>query len=693
LNYRRITSDQSFWIRSLSIVLLLVSTASCLAQTRFAQSGSRSPYIHWIDLYDATGRKIDPDDENAKPYSPEKTCGRCHEADTISHGWHFNAVEPTATAGRPGQPWIWIDERTGTALPLSYREWKNYRNPDDLGLSRWQVAEHLGGYLPGGGPGSAESFEADPTKELEEKPPGYLDRSHVTGPLLVDCMMCHHADGSGYSPMTWTEQVEEQNFAYAPTAAAGIATISGNMERLKDDFDASESENADKLPQVSYETGQFRGDGKIFFDLKRTPSNSACYYCHTNIEADSAGGNRWLHEEDVHIQSGIACADCHRNGLDHHTIRGFPGENHPSGRDLVSFSCEGCHIPDKSAAPMQRSGRLGSPIPQHKGLPPLHFEKMTCTACHSGTLVENEVPRQLNSLIHYLGKHIRRDEAQLPGIVGPVTMRTDEEWRSFGEDGFDSEHAKYTPHRMMWPSYWGLLKDSQVTAIHPEVVYEIVRRPLKVNRDFVDELQRVRLSSSDLRELLGAERVRTRPEDRTPEEQEKVRQAELEIIQEQVTTRMSAALQALEEEYSNSQAVFITAGVGYTLNDHQDGLKTVSDEDLGGAAAPASWPMGHNVRPAQQALGANGCTDCHSAESAFFHATVTPVNMIPEQPTESIPILKYQGSDPEMLSIWDQLFEGRSLFKVFGIAAIVLTIVILLIAAGVQIAAARLKAK
>jgi hypothetical protein len=41
------------------------------------------------------------------------------------------------------------------------------------------------------------------------------------------------------------------------------------------------------------------------------------------------------------------------------------------------------------------------------------------------------------------------------------------------------------------------------------------------------------------------------------------------------------------------------------------------------AAEPVTWPLAHNVRPAQQALGWKGCVDCHSADSDFFFGGVT----------------------------------------------------------------------
>lgn len=155
---------------------------------------------------------------------------------------------------------------------------------------------------------------------------GQVDRSHLTGPLLIDCMLCHHRQGSGYSPFTWTEQIEQENFAYAPAAAFGVATVQGQTRRLKDDFDPKAEGAATQLPAVQYDPNRFRHDGRVLFDLVRKPENNACYYCHTQTAADAVEGQRWWHDEDVHVRAGMACVDCHRNGLDHETARGFAGD-------------------------------------------------------------------------------------------------------------------------------------------------------------------------------------------------------------------------------------------------------------------------------------------------------------------------------------------------------------------------------
>ena len=55
-----------------------------------------------------------------------------------------------------------------------------------------------------------------PTEEEIE-----LARWKLSGPLNIDCMFCHHSDGA-YSPEAWWEQIRNENFAWAPTAALGL---------------------------------------------------------------------------------------------------------------------------------------------------------------------------------------------------------------------------------------------------------------------------------------------------------------------------------------------------------------------------------------------------------------------------------------------------------------------------------------
>ncbi len=664
----------------LAVVVLCSVANRADAQGRYATSDNHSGYVHWIELLDANNTKVDPKAEFPQPYSPERTCGRCHEFDTISHGWHFNATDPNAEAGRPGQPWIWSDPRTGTHLPLSYRGWEGTFNPDALGLSRWEVAAKLGGYMPGGGVGSSQSesqsvaslsADASETNAAGGEDAAERERSAITGATPVDCLLCHNNQGSGYSPFAWTEQIENQNFAYAPTVALGLAEVNGSMARLKK-FDPEAADAASKLPKLTYNINRFRSDGKVFIDLVRKPQNNACNYCHTNVGADSLTGSRWLHDEDVHVRAGMMCADCHRNSLAHHTVRGYEGEKHKEGTLIASLSCQGCHLGNEAATadPLAQAGRMGAPKPAHCGLPPLHFDKLSCTACHSGPQLEEQVPRQFNSIIHHLGEHVKRTGGEQPAILGPVELPRD----YLPTEGSQS---KYTPHRLYWPSFWGVLKDGKVEPLNPEVAYELVRKPLKVRKDFTEELREVSLSLSQRKELLGEDRARVKDEDRTPEERDQVQAAEKTARDAQIDERMQAALLAIESQFLGKQAVYVTGGTGWVRYGDTK-LKVLSGEELGPAAAPYAWPMAHNVRPARQALGAEGCTQCHSDDAKFFFAELQPVSLVPDQELLPVRVHELQRADIARLKNWNQLFAGRSSFKVGSLIALAVTCLITL---------------
>lgn len=655
----------SKWIL-LAVAWTMVASTVVEAQTKhFATSDSRSGYVHWIELYDAKNNKITP--ESQRPYSPSTTCGRCHDFDTISHGFHFQAGMENIEAGRPGQPMVWNDPKTGTHLPLSYRGWDGTHHPDDLGITRWQMALQFGGFWPGGGPGSENHLQQGPKHE-----PGTAlaevskNRSAITGPLLIDCMLCHHQQGSGYSPFAWTEQVKQENFAYAPMAAMGLGNVEGAVKRLKDDFDPAAEGSAAQLPQVKYDAGRFRSDGKVLFNLIRKPENNACYYCHTQTTSTAVQGQRWLHDEDVHLRAGMACVDCHRNGLDHATVRGYPGEKHPSSA-AATLSCQGCHLgsdhaegADSYASSLfTRSGKLGAPRPAHRGIPPLHFERMACTACHSGPL-PGATETQLMSAIHHLGEHIKREGAEPPQVGASVQLK--KAWSPDGE-------AKYAPHRWLWPSFWGRQKaDGKIEPVHPDLAAKWLRRPLKVRQDFY-EIAEVKLTAAQRREVLGEERGKVPEAEHTDDEKQKLQMFAEELRAKQIDERLRESLAAIQTEIAGDKAVFVSGGQVYRVGD--DGqLKIEAVDSLQSSAAAYLWPVAHNVRPATQSLGAKSCTECHSDDAKFFPQTLVGIGVVPGQTTAAIALPPAMDGDIRRQQAWNQLMHGRGQFKVFAVMSI-----------------------
>jgi hypothetical protein len=256
----------------------------------------------------------------------------------------------------------------------------------------------------------------------------------------------------------------------------------------------------------------------------------------------------------------MMCVDCHRNGLDHNMVRGYEGEaqakNNPAA---ASLSCKGCHLPDESNE-VPRAGRLGAPQPKHAGIPTVHFEKMTCTACHAGPWPTEKAQRMKTSQAHALGTHgVNRSGAALPHIMSPVFVRED--------------NGKIAPHKLFWPAFWARMNGKTVMPIAPE---EIIAR--------ADTL------------FTGIDSTRSGDW--------------LTITDEQITN----VLQKISSSDSSAaHAAYIAGGKLHRLNSSG---KLVKENHP--AALPYSWAIGHDVRPAFQSLGIRGCGDCHAVNAPFY---------------------------------------------------------------------------
>ena len=402
---------------------------------QFPRTDSRAPYVHRITLYDHDGAAIDPDDALAGPYSPRMTCGKCHDYVAISHGWHFNAASGEVSAGRPGEPWILLDSRTADALPVSGRGWPATLTPQQAGLTDWQFVLRFGHHLPGGGYGEPDDSRVAGAPER--------DRWRISGRLEIDCMFCHSADQQ-HDPAEAARQIEQQNFRWAPTAALGLAMVRGAAKDLPDDWDPLMPPNPNYPeqagPRLVWDKSRFDPDDRVLFNIVRKPPSERCYFCHSFREVGQPAKPAWQISQDVHTAAKLACVECHRNGIDHMITRGYPGEaKDRAAPAAAAFSCEGCHLGVDGASDPELAlgGHLAAPHPQHRGLPPLHFEKLACTACHSGPRPQTHPRRFQTALAHGLGLASRDRKDDLPPvIVGPVFLRQ--------RDG------RIAPHRLLW---------------------------------------------------------------------------------------------------------------------------------------------------------------------------------------------------------------------------------------------------
>ncbi|MCC6782430.1 MAG: hypothetical protein IT457_06275 [Planctomycetes bacterium] len=601
---------RALWVLLAATSFAAVLAAQDAAGESFKRSGSRRGYAHWLELLAANGKAIDPNATDAPPFSMRETCKKCHDVASIEHGWHFAAAADATDRGRNGEPWLWTDARTGTQLPVSFRGWPGTWRPQDLGMSAFRFVQEFGRHLPGG----AASYAA---ASLEE------GRFRLSGALDVDCMVCHGA-GSSWSHERWSKAIDSQDFAWASGKALGLFDVRGEVKSLPDELDPQSPAGRAKLPVTHWDRTRFGPDGKVFFDIVRVPSNDACFTCHSSQAVGEGATPRWQHDDDVHLRAGMRCADCHRNDLAHHTVRGFEGEVHPAGEAVASLSCRGCHLDrsDGHGTVLARGGRLGAPLPLHAGLPAVHLEKLSCTACHSGPRPTANSRRVQTSLAHALGVPSQtRGAGDLPAIVEPVLARD--------ADGV------IRPHRTTWPSFWGFEKDGAIQPLTPDAAFATVRRALRIRKDLLAEL-----GEGDA-----------------------------------ARAKIAAGLAEFAKTRTDATAVFVSGGRVWRLGADGKNLESSSHA----AADPVSWPIAHDVRPARDALGARGCTECHAADAPFVHAPLAALGVLPDaNPPVSTGVDRLR-LDAQLVSAWETSFAGRDTFKLVGVVALAVVALVLLV--------------
>ena len=570
-------ADCRFKIENLVLCLLALCLPVAAAETGQKllgdeSDGSRAHPIHRLGLLaepgeqDAEPVEIDPNVDTAEevllPFSTRQTCGKCHSYGIINKGWHFNSVDPNAASGRPGQPWIYVDAKTGTQIPLSYRSWPGTFKPGQFGLTDSEFTKIFGRQTPGGGAGETD----DPVEVM---------RQYVSGKLEINCLSCHNGDPrqDQGGPTGYAVQVSRGNFRWATAASSGLAAVTGSandMDEMYDPFDPFSVESAQsgktKPPAITYHKNVFDHDNSVFFNIVREVSSHRCYFCHSNLYIGTEKAEKWSEDEDIHLKAGLTCVDCHRNGMDHNIVRGYPGEEDTSDNELAAASsCEGCHLGEHSASE-PTAGRLSAPVPEHRGIPTVHFERLTCTACHSGPWPGDEPHFTKTSMAHRLGTpNVNKAREMLPHIASPVFAKQ--------ADG------KIAPHKLVWPAFWGVLNDNSVTPIELGTVTKVI----------ADVLSKEKFPfSGDWPELTA----------------------------DHIAQGLSALASGGTPE---GKTVYVSGGRLYSLDDSGQ----LSEHKDHPAAKPYLWPIGHDVRPAAQSLGIRYCTDCHGTKAPFFFGDVT----------------------------------------------------------------------
>ncbi|MEI7945831.1 MAG: hypothetical protein WCJ02_04010 [bacterium] len=443
-------------MKKLLLTTLALAAGSAIAAVESHYDGGRVVPVHRLALNDEFGDLIVPGTLNVLPVSTRKTCGQCHDYDTIAGGWHFNMSNPSANPGRPGQPWFLIDSVSGSQIPMSLRNWPGLYKPAQLGMSNWEWTHTFGRNMPGGDVSDPEDFYAEG---------GPRARWEVSGALEINCFACHSTDKE-YDHSEWARLITRQNFRWAATGALGLGEVNGMGERVKDYWGVLRGLNRDDAayavpPHVVYDKSKFDAKNRTVLQVGK-PRAENCLNCHSATQAGMHGKSI---DGDVHLRAGMTCTDCHANGLDHSVARGYLGDSTGKmDKTRATASCAGCHITGSKGS---KVGRFGAPNPKHVGIPVTHFDKLNCTTCHSGVTENGELAQVRTSSANRMGIYGRaRWVTAQPFIMEPVFVR--------------NAAGKIEPRRMVWPAYWAVRDGQKVNPVAPEKVMEVGKELLTV---------------------------------------------------------------------------------------------------------------------------------------------------------------------------------------------------------------------
>ncbi|MFO8012308.1 MAG: hypothetical protein R6X20_03275, partial [Phycisphaerae bacterium] len=525
----------------------------------------------------------------------------------------------------------------------------------------------------------------------------------VSGTLEINCGSCHSGDPA-YDQVENFLQIARQNFRWAATAATPLAVVTGGAAAMPAFYGPlmppEDEKTAAKAPAVEYDAGRFDPLGRVTFDIPNQPPDTRCYFCHSITQTSTEhyeAPDVWKTDVDVHMDAGLTCTDCHRHGLDHQVTRNYPGEVLAEAEPrLQTLTCRGCHMGAESAAagPHTHGSRLGAPVPTHVGLPTIHLEKLACTTCHSGPYPGERTRRVQTSRAHSLefqGKH--RGRHALPYIVEPV----------FAHRAYDGTIG---PQRMVWPAFWTRLDAGEDAAegerlkpMAPAEVYGMAEDAFKA--EYETETAEPEATDEEApaeAAEASAEEAEAEPEGDADEKADdadpaetpaaEAAEAEDEPAEDELEgltapppdlppAKVKAVLAALAKKEEGTAFGYVSAGKLHTLG--PDGALTAADHYQ---AEPVAWPIAHNVRPAEYALGAGSgnaaCTVCHGFDAAIVWGDVEKASPADLGDEETAPMYAFQGRDPLVQKAWAMSYVFRPIFKPVGFATAAVIAAVLL---------------
>ena len=568
-----------------------------------------------INLYDEDGNLIDPvHGINAgMPYSPRQTCGKCHDYNKITEGFHFQQGKGEAPTPTMVERYQWVTSPgnyggTWCSPAPVYRQLANKMNASARMIDMTSfdfVTATCGTCHPGGGPleydrdgRRYDRWMKDPSSGLTPGGENHLDGDYYkarwseTGVLEADCMLCHLPE---YDHKSRNAQLDMLNFRWAATEGSGLGKTAGSIK-------------AQTNVTVTYDLAKFDTTGKLSLHLVREPRNETCLTCHAKPDWKKRG-TTFSVRRDVHIAAGLKCVDCHASGRHAADARVRGKEVHqigkgddPSGNvrndlDNTVRDCKDCHL----------DGYLNAPIAKHDWLPSLHLEKIACQTCHINERPIKSALVQVSD-VYNSGAKI----SPPPKHIWTFYDQNMNYWNHYGElNMFTAKDEPTDPSRPIVERYKG--KIFPVNPVHsawPAILTQGKSGLGQPTMKDVYTMWTAHNADSTVYPLLSA--IRDDNGDGIPEVN---RPVEIDAIIKSV----EQSLQKSGYDFTGKRIVWVNNDRVYSDGSH---FTTLPKEEYESSPYASVYKYSHDVAPARAALGVNGCSDCHSFSAPFFRAEI-----------------------------------------------------------------------
>ncbi|MBN1339418.1 MAG: hypothetical protein JXA03_08845 [Bacteroidales bacterium] len=571
-------------------------------------TGACPPYYLLTEYGDTinphTGKNAD------QPYSPRQTCGKCHDYEKITQGFHFQqgkGEQPTpeqtrrvhwaSGPGNYGGSWC-------SPAPLySYLSAKKNNHEKLIDMTSYTFIEKCGVCHPGGGPLEYDRDNmrydrvmADASFGFTEGGSNNLDGDYYkakwisSGVIEADCYLCHLI---GYNNKVRVQQIQAFNYRYAATAGSGFAKVSGSV-------------SANQPVTVEYNKALFNPDGAVEPHVVKEPGNQVCLWCHAKPGYKKRGAD-FMARNDVHLRAGLKCVDCHPAGsmaVDER-IRGkeihqFGKGDDPGGLvrndlDNTMRECVDCH----------ETGWMGAPVARHAWLPPLHLDKIACQTCH--------IPERNVKSVHYVASDVFNPGTKIPTkgkylwtFYGPDMNY----WNHYGDlemMGYDDKptftfspelalyKGKIYPVDRVHTSWPAILTEGQEALMQPKMgdIYKMWIRHRADGANYPQLAQIMDHSGDGLYEVNSPEEI------------------------DALIAAISSFLKDIKYPMQGKKIAWVLNNRVYTSGTD---FYEIPMEDYEASPFGNVHKYSHDIKPAKSALGVNGCTDCHAYNATFFFA-------------------------------------------------------------------------